>query len=313
MERFPTPSLNALKAFETAARHLSIKEAAAELNVTNAAVSHQIGQLEESFGTPLFRRKYRGVELTDAGQRFFGQLNDGFEKIEHAVNVMSSQRGRSILSIDVPPSFSSQWLMTRLHRFAIDHPDTDIRVSTRMRQFKGAARGYRGDSQTILNWATESDIVIAFGTGNYPGMIVRKLMPLYLTALCAPNIARQLTTIDNVANHTLLHDERGALYESDSFWSMWLSAAGVTGVNDNEGPRFTHAALGIEAATAGHGIIVTTPVLASGAIRSGQLIAPFDVKVPLEGTYCVVSRPESHARHIVTDFYSWITKEAEGA
>lgn len=224
-----------------------------------------------------------------------------------------SQRGRSILNIDVPPSFSSQWLMPRLHRFAIDHPDTDIRVSTRIRQFKGPARGYRGDSQTILNWATESDIVIAFGTGNYPGMIVQKLMPIYVTALCAPHIRKQLTTIDCVANHTLLHDERGVLYESDSFWSMWLSAAGVTGVNDDEGPRFTHAALGIEAAIAGHGIIVTTPVLASGAIRSGQLVAPFDVKVPLEGTYCVVSRPDSHARHIVTDFYNWITKEAESA
>lgn len=311
MERILNPSLNSLKAFESAARHLSIKKAAEELNVTSAAVSHQIQQLEENLGAALFHRRYRSIEMTELGQMFFMHLRDGFEKISQAVEIVNSHRGHGVLSIDVPPSFSSQWLMPRLHGFVMEHPEIDVRVSTRMRQFTNLTRGYRGDVQTVLNWASESDIVITFGTGNYPGMNVTKLMPLYVTPLCTPQIRDTLQMVEDVANYTLLHDERGLLYENESFWRMWLRQAQVEGINDGDGPRFTHAALAIEAAIAGRGIVVTTPMLASSAIKSGQLVEPFNLRVPLSGTYCVVSRADVSRRPIVTQFREWLCKEGE--
>jgi LysR family glycine cleavage system transcriptional activator len=314
MEKTRVPPLNALKAFEATARNLSIKKAAEELNVTSAAVSHQIQRLEESLGVELFRRRYRSIEMTEVGQLFLPYLQEGFERIRHAIEVVRHRQGTDVLTIDVPPSFSSHWLMPRLHSFIAAHPEVDVRVSTRMRQFSKATRGYRGDVQTVLNWVTESDVVVTFGTGGYPGMVVSKLMPLYIAPLCSPQLLtgpNALRKPEDLAKHVLLHDERGTLYENDSFWSMWLRAAKVSSINDAVGPRFTHAAFAIDAAIAARGVVATTPILAAGAIKAGQLVEPFDIRVPLPGTYCVVSRPEVAASEVVAAFRAWICAEAK--
>ncbi|EIF33019.1 transcriptional regulator [Burkholderia sp. Ch1-1] len=316
MDKVVLPPLNALKAFEATARHFSMKKAAEELNVTAAAISHQIQKLEEHLGTKLFRRRYHAIELTEVGQACLPLLQQGFECMRQAIEVAHRYVGTDVLTIDVPPSFSSHWLMPRLQSFMAAHPQVDVRVSTRMRQFSKTSGGHRGDVQTVLNWASESDIVVAFGNGNYPGMVVGRLMELSIVPLCSPKLANGEHPIrqpEDLRHHVLLHDDRGLLYGHESFWNMWLRVANVEGINAGVGPRFTHAALALEAAIAGRGIVATTPALATAALSSGQLIEPFPLRVPLNDTYCVVSSPAASAREVVSLFRDWLLEEGRNS
>jgi LysR family glycine cleavage system transcriptional activator len=316
MDKIALPPLNALKAFEATARHFSMKRAAEELNVTAAAISHQIQKLEDCLGTKLFRRRYHAIELTEVGQACLPLLQQGFDCMRQAMEIAQRYTGTDVLTIDVPPSFSSLWLMPRLHSFMAEHPQVDVRISTRMRQFSKTSSGHRGDVQTVLNWAAESDIVVAFGNGNYPGMVSDRLMPLSIVPLCSPELMHgehPLRNPDDLRNHVLLHDDRGLLYGHDSFWSVWMRAANVHGINASVGPRFTHAALALEAAIAGRGVVATTPALATAALSSGQLIEPFPIRVPLADSYSVVSDPAASTREVVKLFRDWILEEGHKA
>ncbi len=179
------PPLTALKAFEAAACHLSLKKAAEEMNVTPAAVSHQIQQLEDLLGVRLFRRVHRGIELTEVAQACIPKLQEGFDCLRQAVDRVHEHRGTEILTVGVAPSFASLWLMPRLHHFVTSHPYIDVRVSTRMRQFSRMARTQRIEIE-VLGWADEVDVVVVFGSGDYPGMSVDRLLQLSVTPLCSP-------------------------------------------------------------------------------------------------------------------------------
>src|SRR5688572_12014385 len=128
------PPLNALKAFEAAARHLSVKKAAAELSVTPAAVSHQIKALEEYLGVQLFHRQSRALELTEAARACLPKLREGFDNLAQAVERLRAHKGGGALLVSAAPSFAARWLMPRLHRFLAAHPDVDVRISARLRQ-----------------------------------------------------------------------------------------------------------------------------------------------------------------------------------
>jgi LysR family glycine cleavage system transcriptional activator len=308
----PLPPLNALRAFEVAARCKSVKKAAEELHVTPAAVSHQIQQLEDLLGTKLFRRRHRRIEMTEAAQVCFPKLHEGFLSLRQAVDRVRDYRSADVLTIGASPSFTSRWLMPRLHRFVIDHPAIDVRVGTRMRQFLGRARHQQGDLESVSEWVNEVDVVIVYGGGDYPGMQVEKLLPLSITPLCSPKLLRAKSSrkLTDLRQHQLLHDDRGVLYEGRPYWQTWLEAARVSGIDIDHGPHFTHSILAFEAAVEGLGVVASTPELVAADLAIGRLVAPFELRVPLTTSYHLVNNELAAKRGIVQTFRRWLLEEA---
>jgi LysR family glycine cleavage system transcriptional activator len=307
------PPLNALKAFEAAARHLSVKRAAAELNVTPAAVSHQIRTLEEYLGVQLFHRYNRALELTDAARACLPKLREGFDCLIKAVEVLRAQKGTGAFTVSAAPSFAARWLMPRLHRFFDAHPEVDVRVSARMRQVAEGGKGTVAERATIDAWLADSDIAVLYGRGDYPGFHVDKLLPLSVTPICSPRLVSGqsgLTRPEDLRNQMLLHADTGDLYDGESFWDVWLKAAGVNGIDSKRGPHFSHAVLAFEAAIEGAGVLATMPVLAAADLHAARLITPFPLRVPLQSAYYLVCTDTAMTRPAVAAFREWLLSEA---
>lgn len=309
------PPLNALKAFEAAARHLSVKKAAAELSVTPAAVSHQIKSLEEYLGVPLFRRQNRALELTDAARACLPKLREGFDNLAQAVERIRAHKGGGMLMVSAAPSFSARWLMPRLHRFLESYPEIDVRISARLRQpAAGGRRGVAAERATVDAWLADSDLAILYGRGDYPGYRVDKLLDLTITPICSPRLVTDpehpLIRPADLRHHLLLHDDTGELYDGVTFWEVWLKAAGVEGVDVSRGPHFSHAVLAFEAAAEGHGVVATMPVLAEADLNAARLVTPFALRAPLASAYYLVCTPEAVARPTVSAFRDWLLREA---
>ncbi|HXF65704.1 MAG TPA: transcriptional regulator GcvA [Burkholderiales bacterium] len=309
------PPLNALKAFEAAARHLSVKKAAAELNVTPAAVSHQIKGLEEYLGVRLFHRRNRALELTEAARACLPKLREGFDNLAQAVERLRAYKGGGMLTVSAPPSFAARWLMPRLHRFFEAHPEIDVRVSARLRLPAGAgSRGTAAERQTLETWLADSDIGIIYGRGDYPGLVVDKLLSLTITPICSPRLVTQkehpLVRPADLRHQRLLHDDTGELYDGVPFWEVWLKAAGVTGVDASHGPHFSHAVLAFEAAAEGHGVVASMPVLAESDLHAARLVTPFALRVPLVSAYYLACTETAASRPGVAAFRDWLRVEA---
>lgn len=308
------PPLNALKAFEAAARHLSVKKAAAELNVTPAAVSHQIRSLEDYLEVQLFRRFNRALELTDAARACLPKLREGFDCLVKAVEVLRAQKGTGTLTVSAAPSFAARWLMPRLHRFFEAHPEIDVRISARVRQPSEDGRGTAAERATIDAWLADSDIAILYGRGNYPGFHVDRLLDLTVTPICSPRLLtgqRPLVRPEDLRHHLLVHDDTGDAYDGESFWDVWLKAAGVSGVDTRRGPHFSHAVLAFEAAVEGVGVLASMPVLAAADLHAARLVTPFALRVPLESAYYVVAGETNMTRPAVAAFRGWLLAEAQ--
>jgi LysR family glycine cleavage system transcriptional activator len=308
------PPLNALKAFESAARHLSVKRAAAELNVTPAAVSHQIKALESYLGVPLFLRRNRALELTEAARAALPKLREGFDSLAQAVERLRAHKGMGQLTVSAAPSFAARWLMPRLHRFFDAHRDVDVRVSARLRQPASGGRRALAERATIDSWLADSDVAILYGRGDYPGFHVDQLLPLDITPICSPKLVTHpehpLLWPRDLEHHLLLHDDTGDLYDGISFWEVWLAAAGVTGIDLNRGPHFSHAVLAFESAVEGHGVVATMPILAEADINAGRLVTPFELRVALESSYYLVCTEEAASREPVAAFREWLLEQA---
>ncbi len=310
------PPLAALRAFEAAVRHRSLKKAAEELNVTPAAVSHQIQLLEDVLGVRLFRRVYRGIETTASADVLSPKLLEGFDCLRQAVSRLRDHRGVDVLEVGAPPSFISNWLMPRLHRFVAAFPDVEVRVSTRVRKFSRLPRGPRGDVASVMGWVDEVDILVVFGNGDYPGMRVDLLMPLAVTPLCSPSLLEgkhPLRKPADLRHQVLLHDDRGVLYEGPSFWDTWLEKAGVKNVDTSRGPHFWHSIPAMEAAVANQGVVATTKALAEFYLSTQRLVAPFPLEVPLASSYHIVSNEPASKRVVVEQFRNWLREEARVA
>jgi LysR family transcriptional regulator, glycine cleavage system transcriptional activator len=306
------PPLNALKAFESAARYLSLKRAAHELNVTPAAVSHQVKALEDYLGVKLFRRMNRALELTAAARAALPKLSAGFESLAQAVAAMGPQPDSGQLTVSVAPSFAARWLMPRLHRFFAAHPEVDVRISARTRLLNRGGQGDAVERATIEKWLEESDVAILYGHGDYPGYRVDKLLTLTIAPLCSP----QLLQGENALRHpqglrfqTLVHDDSGARYDGVAFWDVWLSAAGVEGVDTSRGSHFSQPVLALEAASDVLGVVATFPVLATAELAVGRLILPFELQVKLQSAYYLVSS-DTAVRPVVIAFRDWLLAEA---
>ncbi|QHE85190.1 LysR substrate-binding domain-containing protein [Hydrogenophaga sp. BPS33] len=303
------PPLTALRAFEAAARHLSLKRAGEELHVTPAAISHQVIQLESTLGVQLFLRGHKKVTLTPPGALLARKLSEGFEGMQRAVNEVRGSHQSESLAIITTPAFAYQCLMPRLHEFIEDHPNVDVRVTTRIGQPAGMGWTHRGEILSVMGWAEECDVVICLGLGDYPGMNVDRVLPLSITPLCSPDfLQRHLRAGDptSLRGAPLLHDERGSIYEGEAFWDMWLRTAGVSGVDTSAGQRVSHFTFALDAAAASRGIVATTVELAKSKIDSGQLVAPFGLCVPWGPSYHLATTPTSADRVGVQAFRSWL-------
>ena len=306
------PPLNALRAFESAARHLSLKRAAKELSVTPAAISHQVKALEEYLGVRLFRRLNRALELTVAARAALPKLSEGFDGLEQAVAMLRPQSDSGQLTISVAPSFAARWLMPRLHRFFAAHPELDVRISARTRLNK---RGQDDavERATIENWLEESDVAILYGHGDYPGYRVDKLFTLTLAPMCSPKLIsgeNPLRRPQDLAYHTLVHDDTGARYDGIAFWDVWLKAAGVEGIDTSRGSHFSQPVLAIEAACDALGVVATFPALATAELAVGRLVMPFELQAPLRSAYYLACSNSAALRPAVASFRDWLLAEA---
>ncbi len=295
------PPLNSLRVFEAAGRHLSFTKAAEELNVTAAAVSQQVRNLEDIVGVQLFRRLTRAVMLTDAGQLALPLLGDGFDSLAAAVDKMRAHESSGILTVSAAPSFAAKWLVRRLPRFQARYPDIRIRVDPTL---------------GLVDFARENvDIAIRFGPGNYPDLRSDLLVQENTTPVCSPQLlagTHPLVIPDNLRYHNLLHCDWGYTGGQQPDWAMWLKLAGIEGVDTSRGLTFTTEALALEAAVDGQGVALANKKIVENDVVSGRLVAPFELSL-ITGYGFYVVCPEATAEVFKNAvFRHWLLEEAHG-
>jgi LysR family glycine cleavage system transcriptional activator len=292
--------LNALRAFEAAARHLSFTKAADELSVTPGAISQHVRQLEEHAGGALFRRDGRGLELTETGRAALPLLREGFERLLDASALLREPPRRRQLSVSVPPSFAAKWLMPRMDSFHAEQPDVEVWISADM---------------TIVDMSEGAvDVAVRYGAGKWPGVSVERLLSETVLPVCSPALLEGKHPIrapKDLAHHALLHDLSVDRDPSCPDWAMWLQARGVTGVDGRRGPGFNQSALVIEGAVMGRGVGLAKRTLAQADLEARRLVAPFaDGSTAIDFAYHVVlprNRPVSAGAH---RFVEWLKREA---
>lgn len=291
------PPLNAIRAFESAARNLSFTRAAEELFVTQAAISHQVKALEEALGLTLFRRLNRRLMLTDAGQAYLPPLRDALDQIAQATTRLKSMEETGTLTVSVLPSFAAKWLLPRLSRFREKHPDIDVLVS---------ANNNRVDFSV-----DEVDLAIRYSRGVDPGLEVVPMMGDEVFPVCSPKLLESgplLRGPEDLKNHTLLHDPTARI--SDVDWPAWLKAAGITGIDASRGPGFTDSSMMLQACIEGEGVAIGRRALAGLDLEAGRLVQPFGPAVPADFSYFIVYPKPSGERPKVTLFRDWLLEEA---
>lgn len=290
--------LNALRAFEAAARHLSFAKAADELSVTPAAVSHQVKKLEDYLGIQLFRRLPRGLLLNDAGQTFSAELADIFVSLDKAVERTREGPAQSELTISVAPMFAVKWLVPRLQRFAAAHPDIDVRMSSSLDVVDFQRSGF--------------DAAIRLGRGQYPGLAAERLFAETLTPMCSPRLLKELARPADLADQVLLHDDSMKFHPDAPTWETWLRAAGASQIDASRGPRFSQPEHTLQAAIDGIGVVLGWHNLASGDLAAGRLVEPFRLRLPLDFAFYLVY-PETYTdRRKIMKFKSWLLSEVAG-
>ncbi len=304
------PPLNALRTFEAVARLKSFTKAADELSVTRAAVSHQIKNLEEYVGFALFERHTRSISLTPAGEVALPKLREGFNNIADAVHLMTSHQSNENITLWMAPSFASKWLVPRLHSFSSRYPDIDIQINA----VSGLIDTAEKDSYSMeeLFRSEDADVVIVFGSGDYPGFAVHKLFSVKAVPVCSPallnNPDKPLNSPEDLIHHTLLHDNTP--YKGRPQWNKWLKQEGIKGIDYDRGLKFNYISLAIDSAIDGQGVLLSIEAMARKDIEEGRLCVPFDISLPLEMSYYAI-HPESadYNHHAVDSFIEWIAEE----
>lgn len=307
------PPLAALRAFESAARHLSFKKAALELHVSPAAISQQIKTLEAFLGLRLFLRLTRALELTPPALAMLPKIRAAFECLADAVET-TRQIDDGPLTVAAPPSFASRWLVPRLPRFSAAHPEVELRLSSGADSIdRRGATAFCDEGLVDLRQAA-SQVTIRFGTGAYPGFRVEKIFSPDYVPVCSaqlPSAERPLATYDDLGHHVLIHDDTLAHDERQVGWTQWLKAAGAALTDAQRGPRFSNSVLAVEAALDGQGVALALRPLVEADVAAGRLIVPFDLALASPYAYFLVL-PELLARRAsVAAFSAWLLAEGE--
>lgn len=303
------PPLNALRAFEAAARHLSFKNAARELHVTAGAVSHQVKLLEEHLGVALFRRLTRALELTPEANALLPKVQEGLASLAEAVERVRTLDPSRSLTVVTPPNFAARWLVPRLSRFTLLHPELDLHIASRPGMIDGLEDS---DEAPVPEGGADAPLaMVRFGDGRYPGARVDEVFSAAYVPICSPGLLRGphgLHKPDDLRHHTLLHDDTVTEDGARPNWADWLEAVGVKGIDATRGPHFSDASLAVEAALEGMGIALALKPLVRTEIEARRLVVPFDIAAPAIFAYYLVT-PEDADRP-VKDFRDWLLEEA---
>jgi LysR family transcriptional regulator, glycine cleavage system transcriptional activator len=295
------PALSALRAFEAAARLKSFSKAADELNVTPAAISHQIHALEADLGVSLFHRHSRSVELTASARLLLPGLSEAFAGIQASVRRLRAHNDTGTLTVTASPSIAAKWLVLRLHRFQEQYPDIDVRIST---------------SDAIVDLAKgDFDLAIRYGTGRYAGLDVELLLKNEVFPACSPRLLDEarppLRAPADLLRHALIHDQAVDRDPLAPTWSMWLKAAGVHDAPALPGLTFSVGYMALDAAIAGHGVALAYSTIAAADIAAGRLVRLFSLALPDLFAYYIVTAPGALERPKVRAFRDWLREEAD--
>lgn len=291
------PPLNALRAFEAAARCGNFTRAARELCVTQGAVSRHIATLEEWLGVQLFERGGGGIRLAPAGELYFASMRVALDQIEHGTRQLQQTPDEWQLRIKLPPTFAIRWLIPRLARFHALHPRIDVQITT---------------SHKPADFERDNiDVSIHSEPRPPSGPGFRLLFRETLLPVCAPALLRRKPAMSVPAD--LARQELLSSLNRPHDWQAWLEAAGVRGIDTRRGLKFENAAMAYQAAAEELGVMVGLLAFVRDDLASGRLVAPFALRVPTAGGYFMAWRADRPVPQRVRDFENWIAAEAEAS
>jgi LysR family transcriptional regulator, glycine cleavage system transcriptional activator len=294
--------LNALRAFEAAARHLSYVAAAEELNVTPAAVGQLVRGLEEVLGIELFHRSPGGparLVLTDQARAALPDLQAGFDRLAIAFEYLKASRPRTAINVTVPPAFADKWLLPRVEEFGARHPAYDLRIDT---------------SGRLVDFVADRiDIGIRYGGGRWPGLTATFLLRDAFFPVCAPALlsgAHPLRGPADLRHHALIHDRSMAFESTFPTWLTWLQSAGFADIDCGRGLQINDSAAVIQAAIAGSGVALGRTTLVARDLAEGRLVRPFGDDLTHDFAYYIVHRPQADQAPGVAAFKAWLVEAA---
>ena len=286
------PPLNALKAFEAAARNESFTRAAEELHVTQGAVSHQVKALEATLGLKLFNRERQRLRLTDPGRDYLAVVRDALDRIALGTERLVQWQTSGALTVSTSPDFAAKWLVYRLGRFAESHPEIDLRVSA---------------TAPHVDFAREDvDLAVRHGDGKWPGLDAVRLCSERLFAVCSPKLVSGRNRIKSAADllkFPLLH------LNDWTTWTRWFEAAGVSDPVPH-GPSVNQASMLIDLAVDGQGVALARTALAAWDLINGRLVRPIDVSLRMSNTYWIVCPKVNANVPKIATFRDWLLAEA---
>ena len=287
------PSLNGLRAFDAAARHLSFTRAAAELNVTQTAISHQIRRLEEQLGVRLFVRRNRTLLLTREAQGYLPAVRTAFEDLRRATARLQRPDRDELLTVSTTASLAATWLVTRVATFQDAHPTIEVRITT---------------STHLVDFQREEvDMAVRYGRGHWPGVRAQWLMAEDIFPVCSPALlkdVRPLRRPEDLAHHTLLH---ASVSRED--WRLWLTAAGLpVSLALRRGLNFDQSFMALQAAMEGLGVALGRTRLVERDIAAGRLVVPFDVMLPSDAGFYIVAPEETADAPKIRLFRDWLVQ-----
>jgi LysR family glycine cleavage system transcriptional activator len=287
------PPLNALKAFEAAARHESFTRAAEELFVTQGAVSHQVKALETELGVKLFNRERQRLVITEGGRDYLVAIRDALDRIALATERLLQRQNAGVLTVSTSPDFAAKWLVHRLGNFAEAHPEIDLRVSATLHHVDFARE--------------EVDLAVRHGDGNWPGLDTVRLSGEQLFPVCSPRLLsgrRRIGKVSDILKYPLIH------MDSRADWERWLQAAGIEAAGAIHGPVLNRASMVIDAAINGQGIALARTTLAAFDVINGRLVRPFADALRLAKSYWIICPKATAALPKIVTFRDWLLAEA---
>ncbi len=285
--------LTALRSFEAAGRHQSFTLAAAELFVSQAAISRQVRELEEMLGHDLFLRRHRQVTLTERGQALLGLLTDSFDNMSRILEEIRAAPPDKPVQISVEPSFAACWLVPKLNRFRETFPEIEVMIvsEAKLVEFRG------GEAEIGIRWSGKAS--------SWPRMQAKLLTKAAMSPVLAPALLEQgaaALTPEGLLEHTLLHEEKRL------YWQQWFVAAGLPDVPPQPGPLFAGTSLALDAAARGHGVALGDNVLVEDMLRTGDLVQPFATSIPC-GAYWLVAPDFARLSPAARVFADWLLAE----
>jgi LysR family glycine cleavage system transcriptional activator len=291
------PSLNGLRAFEAAARHLSFTNAASELNVTQTAISHQIKRLEEELGIRLFVRQNRALALTAEAREYLPGVRAAFNDLRLATDRLLRRDNDHVLTVSTLASLAAKWLLPRLAMFQEAHPGIDVRITT---------------STSLVDFKNgDVDAAIRYGRGQWGGLRADWLMADQLFPVCSPALLtgnHPLRCPEDLKDHVLLHTSNA---NSDD-WRLWLTAAGLpTNLSTHPGVTFDLIFMTVQAAIDGIGVAMGRTSYVEADIAKGRLVVPFKITLPADAGFYLVYPEATADTPKLAAFRQWLRASAQ--